>query len=207
MSEERIRELNRLRFDLLRRLYDVSGGRRDVIVALNDLANEMGIDRNDAYSLADWLRGEYLLEFKTLGPGIAITHHGVKEIESAIAAPDEPTTYFPPVNLIYVGSMSGSQIQQGTIASNQSQLIANTDPALLIELIASVREALEELQLSAEQADELESDLATLEAQATSPRPKSTIVREALSSIRTILEGAAGQVAASILINMMTGIG
>jgi hypothetical protein len=46
--------------------------------------------------------------------------------------------------------------------------------------------------LSADESEELHAELATVDAQLGSPRPKWRLIREGLSSARTILENAAG---------------
>ncbi len=45
----------------------------------------------------------------------------------------------------------------------------------------------------------MRAELATLKAQSESPKPKRSIIRESLSSLRAVLEGAAGEVLASNL--------
>jgi hypothetical protein len=64
------------------------------------------------------------------------------------------------------------------------------------EVLGEIRDVLGSIELEDDSERELESDLATVEAQLGSPRPKHGILREALSSTRSILEGAAGGAAA-----------
>lgn len=59
-----------------------------------------------------------------------------------------------------------------------------------------------QLELVPELRTELESELATLEAQLASPKPKRNIVKESLSSVRAILEGAGGGVAGHLAIQI-----
>jgi hypothetical protein len=58
--------------------------------------------------------------------------------------------------------------------------------------------------LSGGQSEELESEIATLEAQSRSPKPKHGIVHETLRSIRSILEGASGGVAAELVLKIVS---
>jgi hypothetical protein len=60
-----------------------------------------------------------------------------------------------------------------------------------------------ELRLGAETQAEAESDIATIEFQIKSPRPKSIIIRECLISLRKILEGTAGNMIAALLLQQM----
>ena len=201
MTEERIAQLNRERFSLLRALYDSSEGDPLALVPLDPLAQQIGVDRRQAMLAAEYLKGEGLLEFKTFGPTIAITHQGVVEVERALAAPDEPTDYFPPVNMIYVGQMVNSQIQQGTVSSSQEGEFSSGDIAGLASLMARLQDSLAELRLPDAASRELRSEIQTVGAQTASPRPKAAIIREALRSIRVILEGAAGSAIASALLH------
>ena len=54
---------------------------------------------------------------------VHLTHAGTVEIEMALSKPDAPTAHFP-VNIIHIGQMSQSQIQQGSIGSTQSGTFA-----------------------------------------------------------------------------------
>ena len=56
-----------------------------------------------------------------------------------------------------------------------------------------------ELELPKDLQAELDSDIATVQAQVRSPRPKGKIVKESLSSIKRVLENASGSVAAELL--------
>jgi len=101
---------------------------------------------------------------------------------------------------INVGTMSHSQIQAATTNSRQTVTNVNIEPEKLLEFVANARSALDSLAMRATEIAELRSELDTLEAQARSPRPKESIVRESARSVRTILEGAAGNVAAQGLL-------
>jgi hypothetical protein len=102
-----------------------------------------------------------------------------------------------------IGSMSNSQIQAGT--SHSQQAISNllVDTKAILSFIENTRKSILELNLEKIESDELERELDTLEAQAKSPKPKKSILHESLNSVRTILEGAAGNLAAHGLINVI----
>lgn len=99
-----------------------------------------------------------------------------------------------------IGSMSNSQIQADT--SHSQQVLANIsfDPKAILDFVAKTRISLSNLQLEKTKNEELASELDTLEAQAKSPIPKDSILRESMKSVRTILEGVAGRLAAEGLI-------
>jgi hypothetical protein len=103
----------------------------------------------------------------------------------------------------FYGGVSGSQVQQASFDSNQTMGFAD---ATLKELLSAVEKALTTLpQLPGPEASkmELKADLQTLAAQAVSPRPSPTIIRESAKSARTILEGMAGSVLAAKLLEVL----
>ena len=59
-------------------------------------------------------------------------------------------------------------------------------------VIEAIRESMHDAGIDSEQLEELKGELDTLSAQAKSPRPKLTILKESLLSIQRILEGAGG---------------
>jgi len=97
----------------------------------------------------------------------------------------------------HFGNVSGSQIQISSNGSTQTQ--ANTtgsDLEALKGLIEALGAALERAQGDA--ADELRAELATLKAQANSPKPKWEIIKATARSIKTVAEGAAGGLIAGL---------
>lgn len=96
------------------------------------------------------------------------------------------------------GNVQHSQV--GTENSTQHNVSTGIDLAALQRIVATLKCIGEQLNLAAESADELRAELQTLEAQAESPRPKASVIWECLNSLRSILEGAAGNaVAAGVL--------
>lgn len=174
------------RFQYLRAVYDASDGVAGKFLRYTDVGEELGFDEKHAEELADYLAEEQLIKWAAMGV-IELTHYGLKEVEQALSAPDQPTEHFPSLVIAqnYIGSVTNSQVQQGTTAS-EINVVA------LGALVAGLRQALTELDLPAEQHDEVEADLATVETQLASPNPKAGIVRESLSSVRRIFEGALG---------------
>jgi hypothetical protein len=175
----------------LRAVYDESDGVAGRFVKFIDVGEVLGFDRKHSEELADYLVAEGLLEYVTMGT-VALTHWGLKEMEQSLAAPEEPTEHFPSLviaqNYLQVETMIGSQVQQGTTAS---QINAGTGGEL-VALVAEIRAALADLNLSDEQRDQVEVDLTTVEVQVNSPRPKAGVIRESLASARSVLEGALG---------------
>jgi hypothetical protein len=104
----------------------------------------------------------------------------------------------------FYGPVQSSQIQQNAPGATQSQIVVtqSLDLAAVKKLIEDLTKAREGFELTGEAVAEFDSELTTLSAQVASPRPKEGIVREGLRSMRTILEGAGGGVAAEAIIRI-----
>jgi len=102
--------------------------------------------------------------------------------------------------------MEGSQIQQGTMGSTQQGTFSPGNQKALSEFIALLKDKIPELQLETGDKSEIEADIATIEAQIASNRPKSGIIKESIGSIRRVLEGAAGTFAATELLKYLPAL-
>lgn len=100
-----------------------------------------------------------------------------------------------------IGEMHNSMLQQH---SSGTQTLNAVDPKALISLADAVSAAIGQLKLAADDRAELEAEVATLRSQASSPKPKAGIVRATLLSMKNIIEGAAGNVAATGLLAQLT---
>lgn len=100
-------------------------------------------------------------------------------------------------NNISIGLVQNSQVQQDVQGSSQhlDQSAQSIDLETFIEAFS--RDISKVNDLTAAQS--LRSDADTIKAQNLSPTPKPGIIRECLGSIKTVLEGAAGNVLASYL--------
>lgn len=93
----------------------------------------------------------------------------------------------------HFGNVTGSQIQIGSSGSTQTQAnTTGTDLGALNGLVEALGAALERVQGDA--ADELRAELATLKAQANSPKPKWEIIKATARSIKAVTEGAGGSI-------------
>lgn len=99
---------------------------------------------------------------------------------------------------------NNGQIQISSPGSNQTQT-KTVDTEKLCELVSALRKALDkDNSMSSDGRRELESELATLEAQAQSPKPKWPIVKETAISLKSILENAAGSTLASAALPLLS---
>ena len=98
-----------------------------------------------------------------------------------------------------IGTMVNSQLQQNSDNSIQSLKSEEFKVENLKEIIEKGNMLLAELEES-DTKSELQTDIIVLEAQLNSPKPKQSIIKESLSSVRNIAEGTTGSLVASGLI-------
>jgi len=101
------------------------------------------------------------------------------------------------------GNIEHSQVQVESVDSIQKGSFQEFDVSQLREVIKSLKDSLDKLGIEGEIKAELVSEIRTLESQADSPKPKTSIIRESLASVRKILEGAAGTLVASGLLDQI----
>jgi hypothetical protein len=121
MTSGDLSELQARRFRLLEWVYEQTAGLEENHVNLAEHTAEFGWELPEIDSHARYLVAERLLTFTIKGYWVAITHRGVKEVERALIAPDQPTTHFQPLNVMIVQNMVNSQVQQGTNESTQAR--------------------------------------------------------------------------------------
>mgnify|MGYP000001706433 CR=1 FL=1 len=198
MNED-LKKKQQLRVAFLNKVYELSSGDTEKFINGGEVATEIGLkngEEDQARTAANYLEGEGLVRIERVRGGfpghIRITHEGLREIEGALGNPDKPTEHFMPINVLNIGQMIGSNIQQGTTNSTQTITI-NTDALEQIkEFLDELSKSKNELHLKEDEESELSSEVATLNAQSNSPKPKEAILRESLGSIKRILEAATG---------------
>ena len=193
-----IEVVKKQRFLYLKKAYEITSGDPSYMFNMFELGKEIGFDSDLSRKLAQYLINEGLLEARALGGAIGISHQGVVEVEEALTNPNKSTEHFLPVNIINVQTMTNSVIQQGSNQSSQSVDITSKGINDLKSFISELKTSIDKLQLEAEKHSELLSEIATLEAQANSPKPKVSIIGETLVTIRSILEGVAGNIASPL---------
>ena len=108
-------------------------------------------------------------------------------------------------NNISIGSMHNTQVQQDAQHSNQyfDQSIQHLDLEAFLEAFSRDISKISDQVV----AQGLRSDIETIKVQNSAPAPKKGIIKECLGSIKTVLEGAAGNVLASYLPAVITLMG
>ena len=100
-------------------------------------------------------------------------------------------------NSINIEHMTGSQLQQGTTSSTQTYT-QSADFSGISAFVEKLLPAIGELTNQTDR-DQIQSDLETIRSQLKAPTPKTGMIRECLNSVKTVLEGATGNVAAEYL--------
>ncbi|MFC6951030.1 hypothetical protein ACFQI9_42310, partial [Paraburkholderia dipogonis] len=179
---------NRVRF--LNQLYTAGNGSNATLLDMWQVGYGLGLTRDETENTVGFLVGEGLASHRTIGGGIAITHAGVLRVEKALSEPKPSTEPFPPVvNILHVQSMVGSQIQQGSNYSTQSQSISQLDVEAIKSLIGKLKTGLANVDLPTELRAEADAEIQTVEAQLRSSKPKLNIVKESMRTLRNLVEG------------------
>jgi DNA-binding MarR family transcriptional regulator len=186
---------DRQRFNFMNALYHATGGNYLQGVDPHELGGRIGLSRTEVEGVVDYLTKEDLVEWSSMGH-ISITHSGVREVEDALRHPDRSTDHFPSVNILSVGMMIGSQIQQGTVGSSQGAA-SMLDKQQILELLARVRDASQDLGLRGDDQSEFDAEVVTAETQLRSSRTKWDIVRSSISRIIDFFRSASAAVSTS----------
>lgn len=148
-------------------------------------ASLQGVIEQTRNSVLDW---SLALERQgVLGEGLSFTPQEV----SAATSNAYTNNFF--------GSVESASIQQDNNNATHVSVRAQVNISQAHEFVRTLLHDLSGLGLTPNQEAEVRADASTIEAQAKSPKPNSTIVRESLRSIRTILEGVASTGAAALL--------
>ncbi|OAA84678.1 hypothetical protein [Clostridium ljungdahlii] len=203
---DKLTDIKSKRFKFMEILYEATDGNQHAFVNMSEIGKELGFNRKETDLITQYLEGEGLIKFVALGGEISITHYGVTQVEEALSEPDKPTEYFPPINIINVQNMIGSQVQQGTTNSTQRETFSTSDIDKLTDFIQELDTKVSQLNLKPEDKDELDAEISTIKVQSSSSRPKPLIIKESLKTIRNLLEGMTGSILATELLNKLSNI-
>lgn len=200
MTEDELNQRDARRLSFLQRVADDTHHDPDETVDMWVVGEQLGWSRAEIRTVVHYLVEENLLQYMAIGGIISLTHQAVKELEATVGRPSQATELFTPLNIMYVGSMQNSQVQQGTNHSYQTGTLSAGDLDTMRDWVEEAHGRLNELGLDEEALEEFSSQVATLRAQLRSKQPNTTILRESGKTTRAILEGAAGNVAGGILL-------
>lgn len=184
-----VKKANRALF--MSRLYDITDGHTLTAVDHDVLVAGMQLSEDQEQELVDYLLREALIEILGMGSPIpvTITHRGVVEVEQSMEQPELATEHFPPAATVLTihGNVVGSNIAQASPHASQTLTYTAEQRQELTEALEQVRALLDVGLPSLDHEQILRSDVQTIEAQLTSPRPNAVIVRTALSSVVGVL--------------------
>jgi hypothetical protein len=152
--------------DFLLALFELAEGDPSAQVSVGDIGDRLGIDRQEASAVSEDLMGLGLVDVRTLSGGIGMSEDGVSAARQ-------------------LGAGGGPQDEGERLGS---------DPVMSEAVRRAVGEVTDGLKcqsgklgLDYDPLTELMADLRTIDAQLTSSRPKTAVIRECLLSIRSLL--------------------
>jgi len=104
----------------------------------------------------------------------------------------------------YNAPVGTSQIQQSSPGA--SQTVSMVDLTALREVLTELKGQITELKLCSQDADQLRAEVQGIESQLASPKPNQIVIRELLASITNIVEGCAGSMLASGILQKLIGM-
>jgi hypothetical protein len=149
-------------------LYHRTLGDGSVKVSMYDIGESLGLDRKLSLRTAEELIGTGLAEIKTLSGGIGITADGVTEAQQLGASLQDSAGSNISLQDVPVLDESGHQAVEQVVTNLKGQ---TSQYALDFDSLA-----------------ELMADLKTIDAQLSSPNPKTAIIRECFRSIVGLLQ-------------------
>lgn len=194
-----LQEKKKQRLLFMHRLYEVSDGSTLHDVDSAEVGKELGWSDQVTQNVVEYLADEGLLEFFSGGDLITITHTGVVEVETALDAPDRGTEHFPPAaNVIVIGQMYGSQVQQGSITSQQHGSFNEPNRDQLRAVAELLRTILPDLGLDEDDRQEAEAELSTAKIQLGSNRPKWDIIKASFGRVAALVERVSSMATRSV---------
>ncbi|KAM3112801.1 hypothetical protein [Phormidesmis sp. 146-33] len=187
--------MNKIELDILQAVVDEQKVNPSIAVTEYQIAERVELDLQEIRANLNLLKRQGCVQLEDLGShsGEAVWAKITPEGSMALQGRNEFLTKEIGIsigNLIQVEKACNSQFQQGTHNSTQSLFVDNTSKAALSELLNDIKKLVNSLELDAQTKDELQSDIQTLEAQASNPKPKKAIFKAVFASIASILKGA-----------------
>jgi hypothetical protein len=178
-------EVSRLRTQRDRVLiatYRLTGGDRDETVMPSDVQEATDLDAYDAQQAVRWLIDHDMLETMSLAGDVALTPDGVDRAEALLSDERE---------------------------SAAAATLSYEERRVLERFVRDVRIVLESASLDVDDGADAEAQLATIEAQARSPRPRRDVIGGAILGLKlaagAALSGVIGNAAYAGLLALAPG--
>lgn len=160
-------------------LYACTGTDLNAQVSMYDVGQTLGMEKNDAASMAESLYIEGLAELKTLSGGIGITREGLSALDiKSETAPD-------------------TSLSLGT-----AMILDEQGRACLDLILPEIKIMAAQTRLEYPVMEEILMDIKTMEVQMLSPKPKTAVIREVLKSIQGGCEASGAKDLAQKLKNL-----
>ena len=168
-------EISEVGIQFLQELYNRCGGDPAGTFSMFDIGLAVGLEREKAGAVGEELIGWGLVEVRTLSGGVSIAESGIKKVRQLSAGPPGP---------------DGRAVQLGT-----DPVLEEAGRDAVDRIVTRLKSDIGDLGLGFERLAEVMADIKSIDAQLSSPRPKTAIVREGLRSMLDILKetGAAQQ--------------
>ena len=181
-----IEDIIKRRFMFLYKLYEVTEGDETAFAYWKKIGKFLRFGSMELHRIVTYLQSEGLVKFAGFQE-MMITHIGIKEIEEALKKPDKPTDHFP-ANIIIVGKIINSTLQQGSSGTTQVINIGDNKSDQIREIVKQLRDSIDKLGLKSQELHDVKADIETIEAQLNSSKPKSSVILECFGTIKNIFE-------------------
>ena len=182
-----IQKIKKDRLAFLYLSYEKSEGDTYKLFSCWELGKSLGYNRRYIVKIVQYLVDEDLLKWVATGGTISITHWGITEVESALTNPEESTDHFPTnINIAYVEKMENSQLQQGTVNSEQTITINANNKDEINRLLDEILNKTSENDLDQQILNDLKAEIDTIKSQLNASKPKRDILKICLDSIKKI---------------------
>jgi hypothetical protein len=182
----------------------------------SDIGKYLSLSKQDSEIIARYLAGKGLVKYTTyMGEteaSISVTSKGIDTVIEAVSHPDKPTAYFPPINIYNYGNVTqigkangGVQVSQGSPGSVQT--INNSNLKEMLDIICILENHMDILGSDEEKRNALLSDMQTIKAQANSPTPKESVIKECWPSIKEFaIQAGAGVLGTLLYAKLFSGL-
>ena len=151
-------------------LYLRTQGDPAATVSMYDIGEALGMDRQNSLRTAEYLIGSGFVEIKTLSGGIGITEQGLDRAQQlGISVADDGIAF---------------------AALGDAPVLDEAGCQIVDQIAAELKSQLGEKGLDFDTLSELMADLKSIDAQLSSPKPKTAVIRECFQSIKGVLQKA-----------------
>lgn len=156
--------------NFLHSLFEATQGDGSVQVSMYELGEAMGLDKEQAAQVAEWVIGAGWAEVKTLSGGIGISQMGVEKAVS-------------------LGAKMPADADE-VVKLGEEAILSDEVRKVVESVLASLKLEVVDQAFDFDAFAEIIADIRTLEMQLVSPRPKTALFRAGFESMKAVLEKA-----------------